>query len=136
MPQKPRTFLSRLTVLCTMLCMVTVVMAGFASAQARLQVLEHQIAGDELLSDGGWAATCQDDEAQCKGHLQDNEPSSDDLLAVHHHHHNSVEVSHGLAADLTSLGTSLYLTQLNLRPGHDMPLAARNPALPYHPPRA
>jgi|GEM_PF-1871830 len=130
------TLTHRLTAFGAMLCMVAVVMSGLGSVQIRLQALEHQAAGDQLLADGGWAAPCHDDDASCRGHMQGDEPASGDLLAVHHHHHNSAEVSQGLAAGGPELNIDLNPARLDLRPSRPLPLAAHNPALPYQPPRA
>jgi len=134
--QTPRTLMSRLSAFSTLLCVVAVVLSGFASAQARVQVLEHQIAGEQQLADGGWTATCVDKVDECQGHLRSEAPVPNDILAIHHHHHNSVEVSQGLASGAPELSLRLNLADAGLQFGEALPMASRAPAMPFDPPRA
>lgn len=128
--------MSRLSAFSTMLCVVAVMLSGFASAHASVQVLEHQIAGDQQLADGGWTATCVDKVGECQGHLRSDEPVPNDMLAIHHHHHNSGEVSQGLASGAPELTVGLNLADAGLQVGEALPMASRAPAMPFHPPRA
>lgn len=136
MPDTSRTWLARLMAFSTMLCMVAIVLAGLASAQAMVHNFEHQAIGDELLADGGWAVTCTDTEPVCLGHITNAEPTAGDMLAVHHHHHNSSEVSQGLAVSAARAGPVLNMALVDLRPGDAQPLADLTPDIPFQPPRA
>ena len=131
-----RTLMSRLSAFSTLLCVVAVMLSGFASAHASVQVLEHQVAGDQQTVDGGWVASCVDKLGECQGHLRSEEPVPNDMLAIHHHHHNSGEVSQGLAAGAHELSVRLNLADAGLLHGEALPMAGRAPAMPFHPPRA
>lgn len=135
MQSVPRTLISRLVAFSAMLCMVAVVMAGFESGHSALQILEHQVAGDQQLADGGWAATCSDKDGQCVGHLGTGETSTNDLVTIHHHHHNSSEVPQGLAVRSQNDSISLALTQVKFVPAQASPLADLWADLPFQPPR-
>ncbi|OYW80316.1 MAG: hypothetical protein B7Z26_06675 [Asticcacaulis sp. 32-58-5] len=111
-------------------------LSGLASAQASAQILEHQVAGDQQLADGGWTATCEDKLGECQGHLRAEAPVPNDMLAIHHHHHNSGEVSQGLVTGAPDLRVRLNLADANLTRGDALPLVGCNPALPFQPPRA
>lgn len=136
MPDTSRSWLARLTAFSTLFCMVAVVLAGFASAQARVHNFEHQAVGDRLLADGGWMVSCSETSASCHGHLTSGEPTAGDRLAVHHHHHNGSEVSQGLAAGGASGAFVLNMVLIDLRPGVEHPLVDLTPDLPFQPPRA
>ncbi|UDF04027.1 hypothetical protein [Asticcacaulis sp. AND118] len=136
MTQTPRTLMSRLSAFSTMLCMVAVMLSGFASAHASVQVLEHQVAGDQQTVDGGWVASCVNEVGKCPGHVRSDGTIFADMIATHHHHHSAGEVSQGLAVDALEMGTRLSLSDAGLTVGESLPLAGRSPAMPFQPPRA
>lgn len=135
MPDTSRTWLTRLMAFGTMLCMVAVVMSGFASAQARVHGFEHQANGDELLADGGWVATCVDANGECTGHVSEPPAPDNDPLPMHHHHHSSGEASPGVIPNEGGAVHKLTAAIIALHPGVSTPLADRTPSVPHQPPR-
>jgi hypothetical protein len=121
------TFLSRLMAICSMLCVVAVLNAGFIAVQNDVKELQHQASGDVRLTDGGWQA-CED----CDGHLTADPHSKGIDLR---HHHNAGETPSALLPMAGNLPLAYYATVQVMRPGRVQALASLTPATPDHPPR-
>jgi hypothetical protein len=127
--------LSRLWALTSLLCMVAILNATFASAQSSLFIMEHQAKGDVKLADGGWLSACDGSQDGCAGHIDAPAfPDDADAMGLNHHHHFKESPS-GTLPDTDVAVSSPAVILAVLRPDAAQRLAGKFPASIDQPPR-
>ena len=127
--------LSRLWALTSLLCMVAILNASFASAQSSLFIMEHQAKGDIKLADGGWLSACDGSQESCVGHTDAPDVhDAADMMGLNHHHHFN-ESPLGTIPDTDVAVSSPVVILAVLRPDAAQRLAGKFPASIDQPPR-